>query len=407
MNVVKFAYYDEFQCTGSECPDSCCKDGWHIWLTKREYLDYKKMDMKPEFREIADKCFKRVKNTNDDFKYAEILHSDKGCSFLTENGLCGLQKELGEKALGYVCRTFPRLYVPVEDQAVTMSCSSTCYHVNELLINYPEGLEIIESEYVGKELKLYGSFAVNKKWEGYSYYWDILNAEIDILQNRSFTISERLLILGYFCQKADEYIKNNDASRISSLAAMLLDNDLCRKIADSLKPAVSGSDSAAANSAKMLLNTYLRIKKGNLSGCIKVIEHVMKKLEYTVPELNENGEITSNFSKAEYIKLRDVYRRMEDERPYIIENLFVNIVFSQDMQQGLWKNYFTLAVFYNLLGIIVPAFLNEEYGDKELALALTYAVKVIINTDVTEKGTFNDFVKENKCTLPYAAFLIC
>lgn len=407
MNVVKFAYYDEFHCTGSECPDSCCKESWHIWLSKREYLDYKKMDMKPEFREIADKCFKRAKATNDDFKYAEILHTDEGCSFLTENGLCGLQKELGERALGYVCRTFPRLYVPVEDQAIMMSCSSTCYHVNELLINHPEGLEIIESEYSGKALTVYGIFKVNKTWKGYSYYWDILSAKIDILQNRSFTISERLLILGYFCQKADEYLKNGDVSRISSLAAMLLDNDLCRKIADSLKPTVSGSDSAAMNSAEMLLNAYLRIKKGNLSGCIKVIEHVMKKLECTVTEPDENGEITSDFSKAEYIKLRDVYRQIENERPYIIENLLVNIVFSQDMQQGLWKNYFILAVFYNLLGIIAPAFLNEEYSDRELALALTYAVKVVVNTHSAETGTFNDFVKENKCTLPYAAFLIC
>lgn len=71
------------------------------------------------------------------------------------------------------------------------------------------------------------------------------------------------------------------------------------------------------------------------------------------------------------------------------------------------ENYFTLAVFYNMLGIIAPAFLNEEYGDRELALALTYAVKVVINTHSAETGTFDDFVNENKCTLPYAAFLIC
>lgn len=410
MNIVKLAYFDEFQCTNSECPDSCCKDSWNIWLSRREYLDFKKRDMKPEFREIADKCIKRVKSTDDDYKYAQILHTDEGCSFLTENGLCTLHKELGEKALGYVCRTFPRHYASIGDDAVAMSCTSTCYHVNELLMRHPEGLAITEEEYKQNAKTVFSSFTVRKNWEGYPYYWDILGAEIDILQNRSFTISERLLILGYFCQKADEYMKNGSANKIPSLAAMLLDNDLCRKIADSLKPAVPQSDSSMTDSVSILLNMSARIKKTNMASYIKMIDHVLQKTGCTIKEVteaSEKWEVTADFSKEAILKLYNVYRHIEDERSYIIENLLVNIVFSQDMQDGIWKNYFITAVFYNMLRIIAPAFLNEEYSDRELALALTYAVKIVINTYSAEMGTFEDYVKDNKCTLPYAALLIC
>ncbi|MCM1055784.1 MAG: flagellin lysine-N-methylase [Bacteroides sp.] len=404
MNVVKFAYYDEFKCTGGECPDSCCKVSWHIRLTKREYLDYKKMDLKPEFREKADKCIKRVKNM-DENQYAEILHTDKGCSFLTEDGLCGLQKELGEKALGYVCRTFPRFYIPVGDETVTMSCTNNCYHVNELLINHPEGLEIVESEYHGNGKQIYGSFAINKDWNGYPYYWDILNAEVDILQNRSFTVSERLLILGYFCKKTDEYIADNQADKIPTLASMILDNALCGKIADSLTPNKS-DDISSTRSMDIFLKMYIRISGADFPDILKLFDKVKARLNFNY-QTRETGQTDFTFSYERYKELCEIYRKIESERPYIIENLLVNQVFIQNMQEGVWLNYFSLAVFYNMLKICAPVFLHLDHSDKELALALTYTVKMLINTHLTDKGTFADFFEENKHTLPYAAFLIC
>lgn len=406
MNIVKLAYFDDFQCMGGECPDSCCKEGWHIWLSKREYLNYKKMDMKPEFRKLADKCFKRTKGSISDYGYAEILHIDEGCSFLTEDGLCGLQKELGEKALGYVCRTFPRNYVYIKDQAVTMSCLATCCHVTELLMQHPEGLGIIEGEYEGKQTELTYLYSLNESWKGFSYYWNILNAEIDILQNRSFSISERMLILGYFCSKADEYIEKGNAEKIPALSDMLLDNELCRRIADSLKPTAADEAAKARESVTVLLNMYVRVKGVSMSGYSRLFDRVMERLGFSESGLGETGEVSGEFDGAEYEKLRGVYRGIEEERSFITENLLVNTVFTQKMSTGIWRCFFVLAVLYNMLGIMVPAFLPDKYGDEELALALTYAVKLVINTHAAEKGTFEDYVKENKCTLPYAAFLV-
>lgn len=403
MNIVKLAYFNEFQCIGPECPDSCCKGSWHIWLTKREYLNYKKMDMKPEFRRLADKCFKRTKG-DDNFAYAEILHTNEGCSFLTEEGWCGLQRELGEKALGYVCRMFPRNYVYIENQALTMSCSATCCHVTELLIAHSEGLQITEEEYKGKEQRVFGSESIVMSWNGYPYYWNILNAEIDILQNRSFTVSERLLILGYFAQKTDEYLESGSGEKILPLAEMLLDNGLCKKIAASLKPVALNEDMAITNSLNLLLDMYVRIKNGNLHSYTALFDRVMKRLKIVMAQ-NNYEEMVADFGR-EHGSLRDNYRRIEEDRPYIAENILVNTVFSWNMTMGVWKSFLALAVFYNALRILTPAFLNEKYGDKELALALTYTVKLVLNTNIANEQA-DGLIKENKGTLPYAAFLVC
>ena len=415
MNVVKFAYYDEFHCTGPECPDSCCKD-WRITLTKREYLDYKKMKCSPQLRTIVDSAFKRLKNGSD-IQYVEMKLKENGdCPFLGEDSLCMIQKEKGEEALSFVCGGFPRISMPYGEQTVIEACTSTCHHVTELLMSHPEGLEIIETEYDGKDRFLnagrYSQKAITKEHKAYDHYWSILNAQIDILQNRGFTVPERMLILGYFCSKADGYVENNEAEKIPALADMLLDNELCRRIADSLKPPMSDINSAI-QSVNILLRMNGRAQGFNSqpngserSAIAKKFQKVMERLGLD-SKLNENGEIEAKFSFSAYENLRQIYRSIENERPYIIENLLVNTVFTQNPQKRIWKNYFALAVFYNVLKICVPAFLPENYGDKELALALTYAAKMVLNSDLAEEGTFNDFFLEDKYTLPYAAFLIC
>lgn len=407
MNVVKFAYYDEFQCTGPECHDSCCKH-WHIRINKKEYLDYKKMKCSPELRSVIDTAFKRNKNV-EDYSYAEMRLKENGdCPFLGEDSLCRLQKELGEKALSFTCNIFPRLSAKVGTDTVRLSCSATCCHVTELLMRHPEGLQIIEEEYDGKNRLInngsYSSETILKSWEGYPYYWNILNAEIDILQNRSFTIPERMLILGYFCQKADHNIKIGTPEKIPVLANMLLDNELCGKIAAALKPA-SSDDRIATNSVEILFNMLTRIQTTDETYLEKAFLQVTERIEFVHKE--ENGKPVYSFSYTEYNRLTNIFRGIEKERSYIIENLLVNIMYSSNPQQGVWTNYFVLAVFYNVLKICAPAFLAEKYTDGELAVALTYAVKMVVNTHLVEGGTLEDFIQGNMNTLPYAAFLVC
>ncbi len=416
MKVVKFKYYDEFHCIGSECRDSCCKH-WEIGLHKREYLDYKKMKCSPKLKEVIGSAFTRLKNPSSDEEkdfYAVMkLKEDGDCPFHDTDGLCMLQRELGEGVLSCTCTRFPRLQTMVGRDTYIFASSATCPHVIELLMNHPEGLEIIEEEYDGKDKNLNkGMLSATQtpdSWIGYPYFWTLKNAEMDILQNRSFTVQERLLILGFFCKKADEYLENNEGQKIESLYNMMSDNEFCKKVADSLK-APQSDESAAKKSVDAFYRMNDFIKSVNASPHIKkLFEEVSKGLIVEAVSFGgENGTTTvsATYSKEKYFENVALFRKIEEERPYILENILVNQAFITSPTNGIFKNYFALIVFYNTLKICVPAFLKEGWTDSDLALAFTYSAKMILNTHLAEDITVNSFKETGSFDLPHAAFLI-
>lgn len=408
MKVVKFAYYDEFSCIVPECTDSCCKN-WRITLTKREYLNYKKMDCSPELRSIIDTAFKRTRK--DDLSYAEIKLNENGdCPFLGEDSLCKIQKEKGVEALSIICNCFPRKNTQVGSEAFIYSGNITCSHIVELMMKHPEGLAIAEEDYKGDnpmtEKNLFSGNIITNSWEGYPYFWTIKNAQLDILQNRNFTVPERMLILGFFAQKADEYIKEHKGEKIGGLANMLLDNETCKKIADSLKAPQSEED-AAVKSADILLKMKNTVQDMRLSNpkTLEYFEQVATSIDLRT-EVTENNNIGLLFDRQKYSDNLRIYREIENNRPYIIENLLVNLAFADDPQQGIWTNFFVLAIFYNTLKLCIPAFLKENWNDRDLALAITYSAKIVLNTHLADKGTIKDFMNNNSFDLPHAAFLM-
>ncbi|MBD5080489.1 MAG: hypothetical protein HDT44_01835 [Ruminococcaceae bacterium] len=301
MKIVKFKYCDEFHCIGPDCTDHCCKE-WKILLGKREYLDYKKAECSNELKSVINTAFERVKNHekkgivyDEKSNYAQInFNKEDECPFHGADGLCMIQKELGEKALTVTCSTFPRLYGLVGGEILIFGCDITCPHVVELMIDHPEGLEVCEDEYDGSNegvnRSLYGIPEGSKKWQGYSQYWTIKSAQIDILQNRNFTIPERLLMLGFFSKKADEYIEAGQVEKVETLYNMMLDYDTCKKIADSLR-APQSDVSAATKSA----NTFLKMYQSVTSSKNK--DYITRLFEQTAQSIGVRNELLSDEDK--------------------------------------------------------------------------------------------------------------
>ena len=409
MKVLKFNYYDEFACTGPECPDCCCRD-WRIDFTKKEYLDIKKLECSPELKTLLDSAFKRTKS-GDDFEYAQIVFREDGfCPMLGKDGLCMLQKEKGESVMGFVCSAFPRNWGKVGTEAAVFTLSPTCCHVVEVLMNYPEGLALTEEAYDGKNKW------INKHlWSGgmlppsartFPYIWSIKTAQLDILQNREFTIPERMLILGYYTQKVCGYLESSP-EKIEQLGAMMLDKELCGKIADSLKTPQTEKE-AATRFIDILYKAVNNVHSlGTSRRVVDLINAIANNMELGYVK-GEDGENIVHWNTDTYARNRELYRKIEEERPYIIENLLVNLAFasfSKDSEE-LWADYFSLVVLYNFLKTALAAFLPEDYTDTQLAIAVTYIVKIVLNANIAERIILRDFAGNNAATLPYAAFLI-
>lgn len=407
MKVVKLAYYDEFRCIGPECPYTCCKQ-WDIYFRKREYLDYKKVHCSSKLKEVISKSFVRVKDGNET-RYAKIKFDENGyCPFLGSDRLCMVQKELGEGYLCSVCATFPRLHSHIGSEAFLFSCNVTCPYVVEILINHPEGLKITETEYDGKNKfinkGLYSNAPLKMNSRFYPYFWTLLNTQIDILQNRSFTISERLLILGFYSKKADDYINNAQADKLQALSTMLLDNSMCKKITDSLK-APQSEEAAAAKSIDVFLK-MLKIAQNpkNSESLRKMFFDVADSIDFSSKQ-TEGNKVEVNYNAEKYLANVNLYRKIEAERPYIIENLFVNLLFEEIPINGMWDQFFTLALFYNNLKMWIPAFLKENWSDRDLAKAITYSAIMMLNSHIASTEGL-DFMDHNSFDLPHAAFLI-
>ena len=416
MKTLTFNYYDEFACTGPECEDSCCKH-WEIDLSKREYLDYKKMECSPELRATLDSAFKRTK-TGNDYRYAKMnLREDGSCPFLGEDRLCMLQKEKGASALTVVCGTFPRNWCQIGNDAVIFALTPTCCHVVELLMKHPEGLILTEGEYDGTNRlinrNVMTAIGIPADSKILPYIWSIKTAQLDILQNRDFTIAERLLILGYYTHKACDYLENSP-EKLDQLADMMLDRELITTIANSLKTPQTNVQ-ADTRTVDMLFKLSLQAKKNAAPHINELLDIIGKSVELRfdpkdggIVKEDLSIEYDIRFNAGSIAKNREIYSKIEAERPYIIENLLASLAFarfSKD-EKMLWEDYFSMAELYNFLKTGLAAFLPENYTDKELAMGITNIVKILLNANLAKYVTMYDFAKRNANSLPYVAFLI-
>lgn len=411
MRILKLSYYDNFRCVGSDCPETCCMH-WSIIFGRHEYLKLAQADCSPKLKEDIEKSFVRIEG-GDDCSYALIKFDEKGlCPMLDGDGLCRIQKELGERALSYTCSVFPRLERLVGEELYTCSCQITCPNVVKTLMAYPHGLKLTETEYDGSNPRLNsGLFSVPpvpKDWTGCRYYRDIKKAEISILQNRSFTVSQRMLILGFFCQKVNELINKKEPEKICGVvSALLMENggEMCKKIADSLLPDQTREASAAR--AVELFGKMCLFASGesSLSSGVKALfQRVTDCLELKIRCIDENS-LYFDWNEERYFKNAALYRAIEKAADFLIENVLVNVVFSMNPSEGIWVNYFTAAVFYSALKTCVPALLEEDWSDDELAAAISKTAKMVLNDSIMKKGVITDYVENRAFTLPHAAFL--
>lgn len=108
-----FRYAQQFQCSGADCPETCCF-GWRINVPQREYDNlhghygdthggspcFEKLD----YPEGTPQAFK-----DEGFAFLK-MKPDGFCPFL-EEGWCAIHRDLGEAHLPSVCATYPRYLV--------------------------------------------------------------------------------------------------------------------------------------------------------------------------------------------------------------------------------------------------------------------------------------------------------
>ena len=160
------------------------------------------------------------------------FHSDKGeyfirfgerkyCPFLNENKLCRLQFEHGEKFLSRTCATYPRItsnFSRFFERSLILSCPVAA----ELILFEREPMQFEFAEVPERIHSLGGKF-LSQKIEGddkiKEHVIEIQAAMISILQERTLTIDQRLIVLGFFVDRLEEILLNFNGNALTKLIA--------------------------------------------------------------------------------------------------------------------------------------------------------------------------------------------
>lgn len=182
MIYTKPDYFDEFQCIADQCEDTCCA-GWQIVIDEDSLDKYKKIKGDYIWKVMScvdweESCFRQDTN--------------KRCAFLTSNNLCDLYINVGKESLCKTCRDYPRHTEEFEGVREVI-LSASCPVVARMLMERMTPVQFVTEEKDEEETLSFGDFDPFL----YSIIEDARAAMIELLQNRTLSMKERVvLILG-------------------------------------------------------------------------------------------------------------------------------------------------------------------------------------------------------------------
>ena len=159
-------YYEKFRCIADKCRHSCCI-GWEIDIDADTMELYSSLE-----GELADKIRENITGETPHF----VLRENDRCPFLTANGLCEIISCYGEDALCDICYLHPRFqndYETFTETGLGMCCEEASRIIlsceERFSVDTPRDITASERQFFAQRQTVF-----------------------DVLQNREFTIKQRL-----------------------------------------------------------------------------------------------------------------------------------------------------------------------------------------------------------------------
>lgn len=311
-------YYKKFRCIADRCPDTCCA-GWGIVVDRESAEKYSVAD-----GAIGEKL--RRSMTVDSDGDTVFICKNRRCPFLLESNLCEIYIELGEESLCKTCTLFPRFVTDLGARKET-GISLSCPEAARLIF---ASSDPIEFETVDEDAP------IQPNCIDPTLYFTLIGAQktaINILQNRKFTIEQRLIAFLRYCEAVQKNIRLGICDKI--------------EVAEDFFTPVTASDSQA---------------KRNLGGGFRLLG----SLEKLGPEWSETLDAARKTTLEYRSDFSDVFCNNEWEAEhlavYFAFRYFMTAAFDGDL---LSKAKFT--VFSVITCILLEASL-PDYTDRSLRI---------------------------------------
>ncbi|WP_027400152.1 flagellin lysine-N-methylase [Anaerovorax odorimutans] len=424
--MLKPSYYDSFSCLGDKCKFTCCQV-WDIYLTKNEYTHIKNLRKPKELEELTSKTFYRIKKGETKKKYAFVkFDENKLCPLLTKGKFCSLQLSCGHKSLPYTCRAFPRCTTinSIKDNMSEQHLSLGCEAVLKIIMKLQGGItfESYDKNYSNMDLDHINHLITSSHAETrpvFNYAWDIKTLGCDILQNRRFSLEDRMLLMGMAFQSIDKLEKSKNENEIpaflNKFSTMMEDSSLLKSFEN-----IQGNSYFKSMNAIAFLD-FLNIKQNmtkfindifNNLGIIKNKENVTgEKPEVDTDEFIIKFEKELSFDESKYMEASKRFDEFFKGRKYIWENIMVTYFFYNNQpffnkDKSIWQNFIFFANIYNLLKFSIMGYLTDESTDDDFIYATTLCSRTLTHSQFLFDIVVNKFEENESDTLAHMAILI-
>ena len=355
QRISEPSYYRHFQCIAAACPDSCCT-GWDVAIDQTTYELYQNcrhVKLQPLFRQHIVRNTEPV-GTSGYIPYALIKMQNSHCPFHDSDGLCLIQKKLGETALSATCASFPRSYTVVDgvlERSLNLSCPEAARLV--LLSDTPLRFGVQEAEVTLPHDQIDTlDTATTATGKPFRHFQPIRAIVLATLQNRSYPVWQRGLLLNLFCHQLGLIRPAEYDERIPRLLEDFSDHVQNGTLRDSLAQAETMPE-LQLQAMKLLIDHRLQL---GLVGdsFLQFAGQFRQAMGYSAGDSPQDVALRYQTAYTEY------YRPFMEQHEVLLENYLVNYVFKKlfpfGPQQGrllesrsIYEEFCLLVIHFSLI----------------------------------------------------------
>lgn len=345
---VQPEYVRQFQCDGQKCGARCCQ-GWNVTIDPSTYKKYAGIKPKSEARRIVDHIkFKSKCNC-----YVVEHGADGRCPFLTNDNWCSIQKKYGEGFLSSICASYPRVTHDLGDffeRALSMSCPVA----TDLILSSTEPLSFEQLECDEHYYAAGGTPSKANLPRGVlEQAFNVQYAAISILQSRSLSIDERLIVLGFYLDRLDELIGSARSDEIEKLSAVYSSEEFLNGEARLL---IDGIDFDAPKYIRTmfgLLDALYGDRSNFGQSNRRYIDAVSDALDITLDEGKgaSLSELVKNYRRLDGARQKFLERHSIELEHYLVNEFFLGL-YPWKLEGSISQNYGAFVATYKILELI-------------------------------------------------------
>ena len=401
-------YYQNFRCLAQACRDSCCA-GWSITFNKKDYLRLRRLDAPQALKERLEQGVRREKKGDHDGKLYgkfDLDHNGSRCPFLDGDGLCAIQRTCGHDVLPRVCTNYPRNihYTPA---AREYTLSPSCEGMLQQLWDLPDGVEFVEDPLPKAERR---NVNISPGKNLMLCFTPLRGLFIDILQNRTMSLTERMLCLGVVIQRLQgEDWESFDPDYWVEQTGLLVAPDTIREVSAN----IAGNRDMYLVQNLNVLNEIDVMGKSWANEIYNALE-VERKVTVTRKEngeLNEDAELMVSYSKAAYEDALTTFKAAFSDHEYFFENLMVASALylsfpDLNSKEELWKSYVSLCNLYSFYRFVSIAGCKTEATKERMFHMIVMSSRATLHNRSRFNGFQEQLFKHDSSTLAHMAILL-